>query len=130
MLPTSLPPFLPLPPTPHQNLLPPHPTHQLPFPQPYFPHSSYYNPPPATFPTQHPPIPYSQILQITPPENNHPHTITLTPRPIRPQPSISSIHNTHDGGPVQGVENRGGVVNIGSDFCIDSKVFKLAFDGG
>jgi hypothetical protein len=29
-----------------------------------------------------------------------------------------------------GEENRGGVVSIGNEFCIDSKVFKLAFDGG
>jgi hypothetical protein len=78
----------------------------------------------------HPPIPYSQILRTTSPEITLPHTLAIPQTQTRPQPFPQNNQNPHYRGSVLGVENRGGVAPIGNEFCIDSKVFKLAFDGG
>ena len=54
----------------------------------------------------------------------------MNPGPIKSHIPILNALYTPARGPVQGVENRGGVENGGNAFSIDSKVFKLAFDGG
>uniref|UniRef100_A0A2N9H3D8 Reverse transcriptase domain-containing protein n=1 Tax=Fagus sylvatica TaxID=28930 RepID=A0A2N9H3D8_FAGSY len=122
---TLLPPPPP-PQQPHHNFL-----HPQPYPIPHFPQAYpqpiYYNPGPAPFPALHPPIPYSQVIQTPPSNITHPN---ISQRPTRFQSSQPSNQNPHTRGPVLGVENRGGAMPIGYEFCIDSKMFKLAFDGG
>uniref|UniRef100_A0A2N9IZD1 Reverse transcriptase domain-containing protein n=1 Tax=Fagus sylvatica TaxID=28930 RepID=A0A2N9IZD1_FAGSY len=128
MLPTPLPPLPPPPPPPqpHHNFL-----HPQPYPLPHFPQAYpqpiYYNPGPAPFPALHPPIPYSQVIQTPPSNITHPN---ISQRPTRSQSSQPSNQTPHTRGHVLGVENRGGAMPIGYEFCIDSKMFKLAFDGG
>uniref|UniRef100_A0A2N9IJZ1 Reverse transcriptase domain-containing protein n=1 Tax=Fagus sylvatica TaxID=28930 RepID=A0A2N9IJZ1_FAGSY len=109
------------PPPSHQNSLPiPH------LPLPYNHQPPHYNPHPTFFPASQPPIPYSQIIQtpyIAHIPQYQPIPLPYNTDPPKP-PKSTTILSTHA---PEHKENR---ETGGNTFCIDSKAFKLTFDGG